>query len=170
MSVGAYAIRRARASDLAGLAAIDASADTLLHEAGPGLPSDAPPLEANAAAQARGLLWVATAPGGTEVIGYVAADRPEEGFLVGRLAVARAHQRRGVGATLLAAAVDHARWAFEPAVLLVADRDLPWSGPFFARYGFVALAPSRLPAGLATALDSARHPDPNQRVTMAKRL
>ncbi len=172
MSVGPYRVRPASPADLPALPALDASADRILDEAPVPLPSDAPSPGALAEAHAAGLLWVATAPGGDEPVGYAAAGSVEEGLFLGRLAVARAHQRRGVGATLLAAVVDRARWAYEPAVLLITDRDLPWNGPFYARYGFMALSPDRLPPGLATALalDRARHADPGRRIAMAKRL
>jgi len=166
VSVGAYRIRRAGPADLARLPSIDASADEVLAEAARPALSDAPPPGALARVLAEGLLWVAIPPGADEPVGYAAAERIAEGLLLHRIAVARAHQRRGVGATLLAAVIDHARWSFEPAVLLVADRDLPWSGPFFARYGFVALAPSRLPTKLTDALATRAAPA----LLMAKRL
>ncbi len=172
MSVGAYRVRSATRADLARLPALDASADGILAESPLPAVADATPPGALARALAQALLWVATPPGSDEPAGYCAAGRIEEGLLVGRLAVARPHQRRGVGATLLAAAIDRARWSLEPAVLLVADRDLPWNGPFYARHGFVAVDSARLPPDLAAvlALDRARHPHPERRIVMAKRL
>ncbi|KAA2242098.1 GNAT family N-acetyltransferase [Salinarimonas soli] len=154
MSVGAYRIRAAAGSDLAALPGLD--------------PSAVSPARLGAARDA-GLLWVAAAPGMDAPVGYLAAGRLEQGLLVEHIAVAAAHRRRGVGATLLAAAVDRARWSFEPAVLLVADPDLPWSGPFFARYGFVSLAPTRLPPDLAARVGRGG-PHASRLVAMAKRL
>jgi predicted N-acetyltransferase YhbS len=146
VSVGAYEVRSAATPDFPCLRSLD-----------PALPSR----DVLAAARAAGLVWVATAPGADEPVGYLAAARLEEGLLVARLAVAVAHRRRGVGATLLAAAVDRARWSFEPAILLVADRDADCGDRFVAKYGFVALSPGRLPPALRAG--------PGQ-VAMAKRL
>jgi len=146
VSVGAYGVRSAGRSDLARLPDLDPSP---------------PPADLLASADAEGLLWVATAPGAEEPVGYLAGRRLEEGLLIHRLAVAAPHRRRGVGATLLAAAIDWARWSFEPAVLLVADRDADSSDRFFAKYGFVALSPGRLPSALQAGPG---------RVVMAKRL
>ena len=72
----------------------------------------------------------------------------------------------------MAAAIDHARWAFHPAVVLTTYRDVPWNKPFYARHGFVELRRDALPAGLAAKLqaEAARGHDPARRCAMAKVL
>lgn len=125
--------------------------------------------EHRAAAQA-GISWVAACE---ERICAFALGRIVDGHLhLHQMAVLPQHQGRGVGAALLAAVIDHARWRFDPVVTLTTHRDVPWNGPFYRRYGFLEIDAARLPPDLAAILDAeaAEGFDPAQRCAMAKRL
>ena len=165
-------IRPARADDLPRLAAIEHSA-AVPGEAGlaPGGRRDATPLAVLDLVHAAGTLWVA-ADATDQPVGLLAAGEVDGALHVVALAVARDHQRRGLGSALLDGAIDHARWAYHPAVSLTATRDLPWSGRLLAKRGFLALRTPDLSPGLAAALraDLARGHDPTRRIAMAKRL
>jgi GNAT superfamily N-acetyltransferase len=84
------------------------------------------------------------------------------------LAVHPAHQRRGLGARLVAAVVGWARARGAAALTLSTFRDVPWNAPFYARIGFRALDPAQLPATLAALVERERaHGLPvEQRVVM----
>lgn len=153
------AIRDAREGDLHVLAAL---------AAGEGAAIDYAALDL---CRAAGTLWVAV-DAADATVGYLAAGECDGAALVLDLRVAAPFRRRGVGAALLARVVDHARWAFIPAIVAVADPQAPWGGPFLARRGFVALDADRatpgLRARLAVEADAAR--DGTGRRLMAKLL
>jgi GNAT superfamily N-acetyltransferase len=98
-------------------------------------------------------LWVAVAPEGGPPVGHLAARLVASGLLITRIAVEAAHRGRGVGATLLAAVLDEARWRFDPALLALA---CPATDRFFARHGFLAVrldaGPERADEGLGNVL------------------
>lgn len=168
-----YAIRPAREADVPLLPAVEASAATLLVEVGlgrAGAGATMPPDALDLCRQA-GTLWVAV--DGTDApVGFLAAGDLDGHLHVHELSVAAAHQRRGLGAALMAAAIDFGRWAFVPAVTLTTDRHLPWNKPFYARLGFVELRRDGLPPGLAQVLagEAAAGVDPARRCAMAKVL
>lgn len=132
------AIRDAREGDLPALAAL---------AAGEGAAIDYAALDL---CRAAGTLWVAV--DADAAVGYLAAGECDGAALVLDLRVAAPFRRRGVGAALLARVVDHARWAFIPAIVAVADPQAPWGGPFLARRGFVALDADRATPGLRARL------------------
>lgn len=144
-----YAVRLARADDLAALNGIELAAASLfagtefafLAEGG------TLPAEALAAGQAAGLLWIAAD----------AADRPV-GFALGQihgdtlhlheLDVHPDHGRRGLGRRLVEALCAHAADQGFAAVTLSTFRDIPWNGPFYASLGFAPLADAELTPAL----------------------
>ncbi|MCG6121252.1 MAG: GNAT family N-acetyltransferase [Microvirga sp.] len=137
-------IRDARESDLPALAE--------LARAGGGAALEFAALDL---CRAAGTLWAGLDEGGGP-IGYLAASECDGALLVLDLRVSEPARRRGVAAALLMRAIDHARWAFIPAVVAVADPEAPWGGPFLARRGFVALDASRAGPGLRARLDAER--------------
>lgn len=68
--------------------------------------------------------------------GFVLTEVIGDELHVWELAVARDHQRRGIGATLMAAAGEAARAAGCRAVTLTTFRSVPFNAPFYARLGF----------------------------------
>ena len=168
-----YRIRPATEADLPSLDAIRTSlasgpaGSTEPHEgAGTMLP-----LAVLDLCRAAGTLWSATDARG-DPVGFLAASDLDGSLCVLDLHVMRGHRRRGLGSALLRVAIDHARWAFYPALSLITDRSLPWGGPFCARFGFVALRSDALSPGLGAKLaaEIARGHDPARRCAMAKRL
>ena len=84
---------------------------------------------------ARGNCLVATVAG--TVVGFAAAGRMGRELHLHELSVARAHQGKGIGATLLRALAIDARNCGVRAITLNTYRDIAWNGPFYARHGFV---------------------------------
>ena len=131
----------------------------------------ATPPEALDLCRQAGTLWIA-ADRDDAPLGFLAAGDLDGYLYVHEISVAAAHQRRGLGLALMAAAIDFGRWAFIPAVILTTDRHLPWNKPFYSRLGFVELQREGLPPGLAQVLakeEAAGH-DPARRCAMAKVL
>lgn len=168
-----YTIRPAREADVPLLPAVERSAARLLAEREPGGASlgSVVPTEALDLCRAAGTLWIA-ADREDAPVGFLAAGDLDGTFHVHELSVAREHQRRGLGRSLTATAIDFAKWAFYPAVTLTTDRDLPWNKPFYATLGFVELDGARLPPGLAARIahEIASGHDPARRCAMAKVL
>jgi GNAT superfamily N-acetyltransferase len=96
-------------------------------------------VEAHDAAIAHGTLWVAEDNDGV-VIGFLSAERFADALHVWEMAVRAAAQRQGIGARLIAAAIDQASRDGLSAVTLTTFRDVPWNAPFYRRHGFRVLA------------------------------
>ena len=75
------------------------------------------------------------------LVGFIVGRDYEKDLYIAELAVARAHQRRGHGRDLMAAAIAHAGAAGKRAVTLTTFRTVPWNGPYYASLGFVEVAP-----------------------------
>lgn len=78
-----------------------------------------------------------TALVGTEIVGFAAAAPAGRDLHLHELSVARAHQGRKIGATLLEALAVDARNSGYRAITLNTFRDIPWNAPFYTRHGFV---------------------------------
>lgn len=87
---------------------------------------------------AAGGVWVAEAGEGT-VAGFVATAPLDDALHILEMAVHQDHQRKGIGARLMSAALGHARDAGYPAATLTTFRAIPWNAPFYARIGFEIL-------------------------------
>ena len=87
------------------------------------------------AAYVNRLLWVAVDEKDRPVGQLTAAQGPE-GLLIAQLDVLPAHQRRGLGRALIAAAEEEARRRGLPCLWLRTFRDIAWNAPFYARLGF----------------------------------
>lgn len=129
-------IRLARPSDLRHLAAIEDAGLPLFEEhlgdrMVPALRSPAP---AGVDRQLSGTLLVADVDG--EVVGFAHLTFPDGAAHLEQISVLPSHGRRGVGAALVRATMEEARWAGHDRLSLCTYRDLPWNGPFYARLGF----------------------------------
>ena len=135
-----FSIRLAGPEDADAFHRVEEDAATLLHEE-PSL--DGIPVPASQSAEhyraliARGNCLAATVEG--EVVGFASAVRIGRELHLHELSVARRHQRRGIGGTLLRALAIDARNCGLSAITLNTYRDIPWNGPFYARQGFIEL-------------------------------
>ena len=141
-------IRLARADDLPELASVERSAASLFREVGLDQVADGEPMDLAVLAGLclDGTLWVAE----DEVerpVGFLAAYELDGCFFIAEVSVARSHQRQGLGARLIAAAIDYARGSGFGAVTLTTDRLLPWNGPYYARLGFAEVDLADAPTG-----------------------
>jgi GNAT superfamily N-acetyltransferase len=100
------------------------------------------PSTAAQAAIAQGRLWVALGNADTPV-GWVYVSRLSGEYCVGHISVLVAYGRQGIGTALMETAKEDARARGEPSMVLAAQCDVPWSGPWYERMGYVALEPSQ---------------------------
>jgi len=166
-------VRLARSEDLIELAAVERSAASVFRDVGLTWLADGETMDlALLTALCRdGTLWVA-ADEMDEPVGFLAAHELDGRFYIAEVSIARFHQRQGLGARLIAAAVDHARAAGFGAVTLTTYRDLPWNGPYYARLGFKGVDPRAAGPGHLRKLQAeveAGH-DPARRCVMALSL
>ena len=168
-----YRLRDATEADLAQLPAVEQSAAGWFRDVDNGYRGEDAtlPLAILDLCRAAGTLWIA-ADREDAPVGFLAATEFDSSLFVLETSVAREHQRKGLGRALLEKAIDHARWAYLPAVSLTTDREIPWNGPFYARLGFVTLDSDRASPGLRARREAeivAGH-DPARRCIMAKLL
>lgn len=133
-------IRPARPSELRLLAAIEDAGVPLFRDhfgAGvvPALVAPAP--SGNERDQVGTLLVALVATDeGSEVVGFAHVLPYDAHAHLEQLSVLPAHGRRGIGAALVRAAMEEARWAGHEVMSLTTYRDVPWNAPFYARLGF----------------------------------
>lgn len=135
-----WRIRLARIGDADGFHAVEEDAAALLREE-PSL-NGIPVPPSRTAEHYRGLIrkgHCLTASIKDRVAGFAAAGAIGRELHLHELSVARAHQCRGIGATLLEALTIDARNCGFCAITLNTYRDIPWNGPFYASRGFVEL-------------------------------
>ncbi len=98
-----------------------------------------------------------------DVVGFAAARPAARELHLHELSVARAFQRRGIGATLLRALQIDARNAGFRAITLHTFRDIAFHAPFYARHGFTIVDAlnehPRLAAGLEAAAEAGLPPE-----------
>ncbi len=129
-------IRLARPSDLRHLAAIeDAGVPLFAAHFGDALPAAfADPAPSGVDRQLAGTVVVAEVDG--VVVGFAHLTFPDGFAHLEQLSVLPSHGRRGIGAALVRAVMEEARWAGHDRLSLCTYRDLPWNGPFYASLGF----------------------------------
>ena len=135
-----FAIRLARPDDAEDFHRVEDDAATLLREE-PSLadipipPSGTPEHYRRVIRQGHCLSAIV----GAEVVGFAAAGRVGRELHLHELSVARAHQGKTIGATLLQALAVDARNTGVQAITLNTYRDIAWNGPFYARHGYVEI-------------------------------
>ena len=135
-----FSIRLARPADGEAFHEVEQDAATLLSEEHSLRGVPLPPAESADNYRAmirRGNCLSATVS--DEVIGFAAAGRCGRELHLHELSVARAHQGKGIGATLLRALAIDARNCGLRAITLNTFRDIAWNAPFYARQGFVEI-------------------------------
>ena len=70
------------------------------------------------------------------VAGVAVLERVDGDVHLEQLSVHPSTMRRGIGAALLAATVEHAREAGARRVTLLTYADVPWNAPWYARHGW----------------------------------
>lgn len=133
-------IRPARPSDLRRLAAIEDAGAALFEEhlgdaMVPALAAKAP---SGAERDATGILLVAAEE--RRVVGFAHVVPYDLHAHLEQVSVLPDHGRRGIGARLVRAAMEEARWAGFDVMSLCTYRDLPWNGPFYAGLGFTEVS------------------------------
>lgn len=173
MSRPSFSVRPARLEDVGLLGPIERSAASVFREAGLAWLADGETMDpADLAASCRcGLLWVAT-DARDRPVGFLAAQVLDGHLHIAELSVALTHQRQGIGNRLVEAAIAHGRRTEFDAVTLTTYRDLPWNGPFYARFGFVEIDPGEAGPGHCERLrrEAEHGHDPARRCVMALRL
>jgi GNAT superfamily N-acetyltransferase len=141
-------VRRACLQELAKLALVERSAASLFREVGLSWIADGDTMEpALLYSMCRdGTVWVAV-DDLNEPVAFLAAHTLDEQFHIAEVSAARTHQRRGIGAALIAAATVHARTQSFRNVTLTTYRDVRWNGPFYSTLGFVEVDASELGPG-----------------------
>jgi GNAT superfamily N-acetyltransferase len=135
--------RVATPDELADLPAIEAAGDALFTRLGMVLPAETVSVEQLAAAP---LVLVTGRP----VNGFATVEAMDGDAHLAQLSVLPDHGRRGLGTTLVEAAVAWAERAGYPAVTLTTFADIPWNGPFYARLGFTVIPEDELTPTLRT--------------------
>ena len=119
------------------------------------------------AAQAAKELWIAQAAEG-KIVGFLLAEPLDENLHVAEVSVIPSHGRQGVGATLIKAAVEHAKAASYKRVTLTTFSSVPWNGPFYAKQGFREMVAAEIGVGLATRIEQERALGLINRVAMCR--
>ncbi|MNM89516.1 N-acetylglutamate synthase [compost metagenome] len=86
-----------------------------------------------------GASWLAEGDAG-QILGFACAQRQQQALHIHEISVRREAQGQGIGRLLLNRLVDEARVAGAREMTLTTFADVPWNAPFYARYGFEAIA------------------------------
>lgn len=167
-------IRPATPEDLAALPALEAAADGLLEAAlghkslpDPELPAAEFPASEPSTADCPPFFLVA----GTPSVGFARVEEVDGQAHLEQLSVHPDFAGRGLGRSLLAAAIDAARSRGYASITLCTFADVPFNAPFYARCGFeVVTAPSGQLAALRTHEAQLGLDDLGRRVLMRLRL
>jgi GNAT superfamily N-acetyltransferase len=166
-----YSIARAEPQHLDSLNQIELAAATLLKDHAPrAVLQETTPLTVLTEAMRRGHLWVALegpTPVGFAHIEMLAPDLPH----LEEIDVLPAHGRQGLGTRLVRTVCDWATASGYRQMTLTTFRAVAWNMPWYARLGFVELAPDTWPREVRRQVDSetARGLDPSRRVVMTYR-
>jgi hypothetical protein len=126
-------VRDARPADLAGLEAIEMTADAMFRRAGIRFP---PGPCAVTGAMEHGADILVT---GDPPVGFAALMTVDGRPHLAQISVLASHGGRGVGTVLLAETIRRSG----PGLTLITFRDVPWNGPWYLRHGFAELPPDR---------------------------
>lgn len=141
MPNGNFAIRPARADELALLPPIEEKAAIRFVEAGL-FDAENEVETLTVAFLADRHVWVADQDG--VLAGFACAEDIEGFSHLHEIDVLPEHGGRGLGRALMAAVIEDARNRGKLAVTLSTYRDVPWNGPFYASLGFEPVSPVAL--------------------------
>lgn len=168
---GQYTITQARLSDLPQLEAIELEAAKLLAGHAPeSVLAEATSLDDFQHAQLRGNLWVALLQDAPVGFAHIEVLEPRVAHLK-EIDVHPSHGQRGLGTRLVMKVCSWAASAGYESVTLTTFREVPWNMPFYAKLGFVEIAPEDLSSALRAVLtdETRRGLDPARRVAMSRR-
>lgn len=100
------------------------------------------------------------------LVGFLAAEVVDQGLHIAEMGVVPSSGRQGIGRALLKAAVEHAGQRGLRGVTLTTFAHIPWNAPFYAKNGFVELAPAHVGPGLAERIERERELGLVDRVAM----
>jgi predicted N-acetyltransferase YhbS len=165
-----FVLRPARLDDIARLQEIERDADSRY-----ALEPGAPPTDVIPEDHARrfvdeGRITVAEREG--QAVGWVLLGAIDGEPCIGQLSVAVAHGRRGIGAALLAHAIELAAARGGRSIVLNTERDVPWNAPWYARTGFEVVPEAAWSPALRAVTEQQRATglDWSRRVHMRKKL
>lgn len=137
-------IRKAHAGESPALVVVEMDAGHLFKTADPEIMGNAGvlglPPEIYAPYIARGDIFVAVDEA-DRAVGFAAMGWMDSEAYLAELSVMRAHQRKGVGAALVAACEEWALVQGQHSIILHTYRRLAWNGPYYEKLGFKFLAP-----------------------------
>jgi len=130
-------IRLARPSDLRHLAGIEDAGAVLFEERfGVGaMTTLGAPAPGGGERDLTGTLLVAVQDG--SLVGFAHLTGPDGRAHLEQLSVLPSYGRRGIGAALVRAVMEEARWGGHDVLSLCTFADVPWNGPFYRSLGFV---------------------------------
>jgi GNAT superfamily N-acetyltransferase len=139
---GDFTIRAAAAAELALLAAIEHDADQRYRTVGYTYCAEGPnrDLEECERAHAEGVVLVAEAGGA--LVGFLLIWPCDGRAHIVEVAVMQAHQGRGIGRALFAAAEDWARAAGYDEITLTTYLEVAWNAPFYRHLGYTDFTPA----------------------------
>ena len=167
------AVRTARPSDLRRIAPVEDAGGAMYAEhfgdrTVPALTAPAP-----SGAERDGVGFLLVAVDDRRLVGFAHVVPHDLHAHLEQLSVLPAYQRRGIGTTLVRAAMEEARWGGYDVMSLTTYRDVPWNGPFYARLGFAEVEASRLERFQRDLRDLERAAgldEPGPRIVMQRRL
>lgn len=169
-----YTIRPGAERDLEALPPIERAAAQLFNDygwAGEPILEDATTVEEHRGYLDAGRSWVVVDED-DKPVGFAVLSEVGGHAHLAEIDVHPDHGRRGIGRALVEHVCAWARDAGYPAISLTTERDIPWNAPFYARLGFVLLAPDDLTDGLRAVLAEEAEwvPDQAIRVAMVREL
>jgi len=129
-------IRRARPSDLRHLAAVEDAGFAMYAEffGDAVVPALSAPAPRGGDRDESGVVHVAVVD--EVVVGFAHVVTYDLHAHLEQVSVLPAYGRRGIGASLVRAAMEEARWSGSERMSLCTYRDVPWNGPFYRGLGF----------------------------------
>jgi GNAT superfamily N-acetyltransferase len=166
-------IRPARPSDLRRIGPIEDAGGPMFAEhfgdrTVPALTASAP-----SGAERDGAGFLLVAADDRRLVGFVHVVPHDLHAHLEQVSVLPSYGRRGIGAALVRAAMEEARWAGYDRMSLTTYRDVPWNGPFYAALGFTEVPEDRLEpfqADIRAAERALRLDELGVRVVMQRRL
>lgn len=174
MAPKGYRIRMMEPGEAPRLLAISLAGDALLIKAGRGeLAKAAPvPLDDFVRFLIAHEIFVAFEKASGEPVGFAAARDIADLYWLSALSVDPDHGRQGIGAALLEAVTQRARWFFHRALGLTTYVDIAFNRPFYEHHGFMTVARKDLDGMLEARLVEETPPGAavQDRVVMVKWL
>lgn len=135
-----YKIRNAAAADFPALAAVEMTAGQIFYDQGIIAPSDDHTVTAEKFTYGFSCLVEAddkdTDASGAVIAGFIQLVWVDRFLHIEELSVHPDHQKQGIGAALIAHALDLARQRDALGVTLSTFRDVSWNGPYYEKLGF----------------------------------